>query len=677
MKKMKLQMNRYCVIAAALLLFAACSPEVNPLPVPESKDELAEPLSGELMIKFTPEAAAIIEDAGLTKGPLTRSGVLGVDEVLGLVGDFSLERVFPVNTKKEEATRESGLHLWYIVRFSDEYSVEEVAERLSVLGDIQKVNYSREIKRAYNRDRKVIPAAAPVKANTGYPFNDKYLGVQWNIINRGDLFPGIDGTAKKDIAGADVQVEQAWEMSTGDPSIIVAILDEGIFLEHPDLKNNIWVNEDEIDRSREDNDNNGYAGDIHGYNFVKDTGIITWDDINDTGHASHVAGVIAAQNNNGIGIASIAGGTASNPGVKLMSCQLFSGNYTSSSYNMVRAIKYAADNGAVVLQCSWGYSSGAANEYDWGMQGFHNEEEWAEACPLEKEVLDYFSKRAGSANGPIEGGIPVFAAGNESAPMAGFPGAYEKCISVIATAADFSLATYSNYSTFSTIAAPGGDQNYYYEYWDGEDKITRGSLGCILSTVPYHVSETGYGYMEGTSMACPHVSGVVALGLSYAAQLQRHYKAEEIKELLCSSASSLDEYMTGIKYYYRYAPEMDLNHARQMNLDEYKGKMGNGQVNTTGFLNAIAGGGVELRFPNVYVALGSETAVAASLYFEKEEKDYKLSIGDTSIASVSVEGGKVIFKGLKEGMTEASVSAGSRKYDFVITVRRDAGSSWL
>ncbi len=675
MKKMKLQMNRYFILAASLFLLAACSPEGNPVVAPEK--ELAKPLAGELMIKFTPEAADVLEEAGVIKAPLTRSGVPGVDEVLELVGDFCLERVFPVNAKMEGQTKDSGLHLWYIVRFGEDYSVEEVAERLSVLGDVQKVSFNREIRRSYHGDRKVIPAPAPKAHNSQYPFNDDYIGMQWNIINRGDLFPGIDGTPNKGRAGADVQCEQAWEMSTGDPSIIVAILDEGIFLEHPDLKNNLWVNEDEIYRSHEDNDDNGYTGDVYGYNFVKDTGIISWDDVYDTGHASHVAGVIAARNNNGIGMASIAGGTASDPGVRLMSCQLFSGNLTSSSYNMIRAIKYAADNGAVVLQCSWGYASGAANVFDWGAQGFRDEEEWAEICPLEKEVLDYFEARAGSANGPVEGGVAIFAAGNEYAPMAGFPGAYDKCISVIATAADFSLATYSNYGTYSNIAAPGGDQNYYYEYMEGDDNITRGMIGCILSTVPFHVSETGYGYMEGTSMACPHVSGVVALGLSYAAQLHKHFKAAEIREMLLETASPLDSYMEGVKHYYRYAPEMGLNQPMQMVLDEYKGKMGEGQVNAARFLQAIADGGVALRFPNIYVSLGKETVVSPSLYFEEGNTDYNVSVSDTSVAAIEKNGADLVVKGLGVGMTEASISAGSQSYDFVITVREAAGNGWL
>ncbi len=681
-------MNRLYIgiFAAAFLSFAACTVEPLPTEGPSmpADDGLAAPIAGELMVKFSPEVADILEKT--QAGPRTRAGVPTVDEVLDLVGGYELERVFPVNRKTEENTRAAGLHQWYLVKFSDEHTPEQVADRLSKLGEVQKTSFNRKIMRAYNTDMKVTPlsarAVASMASSSEYPYNDPLMPIQWDMINRGNLFPGVDGTKNKAVAGADVQVENAWKMSTGDPSIIVAVLDEGVAVDHPDLKPNLWVNEDEIWRSREDNDGNGYAGDYYGYNFVKRTGVISCDDIYDSGHACHVAGVIAAQNNNGIGMGSIAGGTPSSPGVKIMSCQIFLGNLMSDSYSSIQAIKYATDNGATVLQCSWGYVSGKANAYDWGSSGFPDEETWATYCPLEKEVLDYFIHRAGSPNGPIEGGIAVFAAGNESAPMAGFPGAASMCVSVAATAADYTPAIYTNYGPGTSISAPGGDQNYYYEYMGHNDvfggELKLGELGCILSCLPKHVSESGYGYMEGTSMACPHVSGVVALGLSYAAQLKKHFTVEEFKELLYSSTTDLNEYMAGNKNYYKYAVDVGLNQPMYMNLADYRNMMGAGQVNAAKFLEAIAGedAGTPVKFPNIYVAPGAEVAVVPSAFFDGGL--FIITIDDESVATYSISGTKLIIKGVKAGMTKATISVGSVSQDFTITVR-EAGNSggWL
>ena len=668
-------------VLGAMLAFASCVREEN---VTVSDAPVADEscVAGEILVKFSPDVAALLEESGVVRSKVTRSGVSSIDELLDLVGGFEISRVFPVDERHEERTVRDGLHCWYVVRYSNDYTVEEVSRRFAQLGEVQKVDLNRTIKRANTRKAMPLSKAAyeQMSASTRAlrgNFNDALYAKQWNLENDGAMTELGDNQK----AGADVQVVEAWQKSTGDKSVIVAILDEGIDVEHDDLKANIWVNPAENGTYFEDKDKNGYMGDKYGYNFVKETGKITWDGYYDSGHGTHVAGTVAAVNNNGIGVSSIAGGDGSaDSGVKIMVCQIFSGNVSTGLLNVVRAMKYAADNGAVVMQCSWGYVSGAVHEYEWGPAGFASEEEWIAGSPIEKEALDYFINNAGSPNGVIEGGVAIFAAGNEMAPMAGFPGAADYCVSVAATAADFTPATYTNYGPGTSISAPGGDQDYYYFYTNpATGKV--GDVGCILSTLPSHISESGYGYFEGTSMACPHVSGVVALGLSYATKLRKHFKAEEIRKMLCDAqnVTPIDDYMKGYKSYYRYVADIGALQPMQLPLAPFKGQMGTGQVNAAKFLAAIGGedAGVPMHFPNLVIKLDDTISVNPSQYFVGGENlTYTVTIEDAHIATHKVEGANIIFTGLRVGATKASIKASNGEtHNFTITVRKSSG--WL
>ena len=292
--------NIYKIVLMAGALMAglsACSLDepvtgVEPQKVsPVSADAVA----GELLVRFDEGVSEILDKAGLiTKSgevSATRSGVLSVDEVLDLVEGYQIERVFPVDARSEAKVRQDGLHLWYVVRFSDEHPVEKVAADLAQLGEVSRVEFNRTLKRA--SDTKAVPltkSAMEQMKNSARQakFNDPHLGLQWHMVNNGDL------GATKFVAGADVNVERAWDLCMGDPSIIVAVLDEGVDFSHPDLKNSMWINEGEIWRSTEDNDGNGYAGDVYGYNFAAGSGIVSTNGRYDTGHGTHVAGVIAA-----------------------------------------------------------------------------------------------------------------------------------------------------------------------------------------------------------------------------------------------------------------------------------------------------------------------------------------------------------------------------------------------
>ena len=669
------------LLLGAIFFVVSCVNE-NDMEIMQSPSTEESYASGEILVKFTPEVASLLEEAGVVRSELTRSGVGSIDELLDIVGGFEISRVFPVDARHEERTVRDGLNLWYVVRYSGNYTAEEVSRRFSQLGEVQKVDVNRSIKRA--NTRKAMPLskeayaqmAASTRALQGN-FNDALYAKQWNIENDGTMAE----LCGKAVAGADVQVIEAWQKTTGDSSVVVAVLDEGIDIEHDDLKANIWVNPAENGTYFEDKDNNGFKGDKHGYNFVNETGRITWEGYYDSGHGTHVAGTIAAVNNNSIGVASIAGGDGSkDSGVKIMVCQIFSGNVSTGLLNVVRAMKYAADNGATIMQCSWGYVSGAVHEYEWGPAGFASEEEWIAGSPIEKEALDYFINNAGSPNGVMEGGIAIFAAGNEMAPMAGFPGAAEYCVSVAATSADFTPATYTNYGPGTTISAPGGDQDYHFDYLNPATN-KYGDVGCILSTLPAHISESGYGYFEGTSMACPHVSGVVALGLSYATKLRKHFKAEDIRKMLCDAhnVTPIDDYMKGYKTYSRYVADIGPLQPMQFALAPYKGQMGSGQVNAAKFLAAIGGedAGVKMHFPNLVIKVEDTIVVNPALYFVGGENlSYIVTIEDTHIATHKTEGANLVFSGLRVGATKASIAASNGEvHSFTITVRKSNG--WL
>ena len=200
----------------------------------------------------------------------------------------------------------------------------------------------------------------------------------------------------------------------------------------------------------------------------------------------------------------------------------------------------------------------------------------------------------------------------------------------------------------------------------------------------------GYGYMEGTSMACPHVSGVVALGLSYAARLHKHFTADEIMQLLYESATPLEDgTLAGDKFYYKWQADAEpLIHARTMRLSSYRNNMGAGVVNAYGFLNMIAGdsAGVPMEFPNIYINEGASSTVNPAAFLEGSS--FSVTVADPSIATVSAGGqasdaassvtgatGNLTFFGLKSGSTTATITWDGGQQTFAVTVRTSAG--WL
>ena len=696
--------KKFFYIAMVALALTGCADNLSGIDSSDGKTNgvviPADAENGELLIKFSPEMSDILDQAQstMTRAGVagTRSGIPSTDEVLDILGSYSFKRVFPVDEKTEARTREAGLHLWYTVKFDKNTDLKVAAERLKQLGEISKVQTNGRIKRAYKTDSKriylnenALKAKAATRAVADGTPNDPGYDFQWHYNNLGAGnygFENLNGNQAGATAGCDVNAAEAWKTCTGDPSIIVAVLDEGVMYTHPDLAANMWCNPGETTQgAKTDGDGNGYDGDLHGYNFVEESGDITWTDANDSGHGTHVAGTIAAVNGNGIGVCGVAGGDGTpNSGVKIMSCQVFSGQNSVTLAGEARAIKYAADNGAVILQCSWGYNSSESSIISGYTPGPATEKEWAETYPLEKEALDYFIHNAGSPNGVIDGGIPVFAAGNEYAGNPAFPGAYSKCVCVASVAADYTPACYTDYGTLVTLSAPGGDLEYYGKIGEEEDEYwaeTAEQKGAVLSTLIQN-GKPAYGYMEGTSMACPHVSGVAALGLAYAAKQHRHYRAADFINLMKKSVKDLDcHYENGAtKTYY-------LNHTtvgaspETIDLSKYIGKMGTGLIDAAQLLENIKNkeNSSDMKLPNVYVGIEKTSSLNLANYYGGQENGYTCTVANANVASPSVEGKMLVVKGLAAGSTSLTVKAADgTTQTVVVTVRKSAGNNgWM
>ena len=446
-------------------------------------------------------------------------------------GAYKMERVFKPAGIYEKRTIAEGLDRWYTIYFDESKDVAEVLQQFNKAAGVEYAERVLPIARP-KFTAKPYTGPAPQTRNqpTASAFNDPLLAKQWHYYNDGSISP----RAKK---GADCNLKPVWEKyTTGKSNVIVAVVDGGIDVTHEDLVDNLYINEKEKNgQAGVDDDGNGFVDDVYGYNFVEAKDVVggTIQPDND-GHGTHVAGTVAARNNNGIGVAGVAGGNgAADSGVRLMSCQIFRGK--DEQGDAAAAIKYAADNGAVICQNSWGYSSTSG----------------VTAMPkLLKEAVDYFIKMAGCdangqqrANSPMKGGVVIFAAGNENKDFAAYPACYPPAVSVSAMAWNFAKASYSNYADWVTIMAPGGDQDRF------------GTEGGILSTVPKSKVPSGYAYFQGTSMACPHVSGIAALIASYFGR--QGFTNDELKSRLITA----------------YRP---------FNIDElnpaYKGKLGKGYI---------------------------------------------------------------------------------------------------
>lgn len=419
------------------------------------------------------------------------TGVTLFDRASQKVRAVSMKRVFPHSVKNEAKHRKYGLDLWYEIRY--EASSVQPAQARDLYKAVPGVQKAETVRAAqlvgdgpYQTFSTATVARAMQEAAT-FPFNDPLLPQQWHYHNDGSM------TGSK--AGADANVWAAWAEETGKSDVVVAIIDGGFQVDHPDLAPNTWVNEAELGgQPGVDDDGNGYVDDVYGYNFVTGSA-----DINAHSHGTHVAGTVGAVNGNGIGVAGVAGGLDGQGGVKMMSCQVFDSR-TSAAGNYAAALVYAADMGASIAQCSWGYSE----------PGYYEE--------VVNEAVRYFTEEAWTDR--MNGGLCIFANGNTGIEGDFYPACLPEAVAVGALASDGKVAYYSSRGTWCDVTAPGG-------------LMDNGEKYGVLSTLP----NSTYGYNEGTSMACPHVSGIAALVLSKYGNSQ--FSNETLRTQLTSSVNDL------------------------------------------------------------------------------------------------------------------------------------------
>ncbi|MDB9440670.1 S8 family serine peptidase, partial [Sphaerospermopsis kisseleviana CS-549] len=297
--------------------------------------------------------------------------------------------------------------------------------------------------------------------------NDPSFNQLWGLHNTGQS----GGTPD-----ADIDAPEAWDIQTGNPNLVIGVLDTGVDYNHPDLVGNIWTNPGEIANDGIDNDNNGYIDDIRGWDFA-------YNDNNPSdvdGHGTHVSGTIAGKGNNGVGVTGVAWNA------KIMPLKFLDDTGSGSTSNAILAINYATAKGVKITNNSWGGGGYSQALYD-------------------------AINTAGQ-----QGALFIAAAGNSSAnadinPM--YPAAYNlaNIISVASTTNTDSLSSFSNYGLTSVdLGAPGS---------------------AIYSTLP----NNSYGTLSGTSMASPHVAGAAALVWSQ----NPTWTAQQVKNTLMNTGDSI------------------------------------------------------------------------------------------------------------------------------------------
>ena len=638
-------------LMATAMALAACTKDFQEN-APLQQETLAEKLVGGAAGEIVPGSLLVKLDENSTRKIMEG----GFNEISGELLDglqaTSFTPAIPATPKNAEIARKYGLHQWFTIGFDEQIKPEAAAAKVAKSAMVRSVQYNRLIQPIRTGDVQPFVPQPMTRAegDSGFPFNDPFAEHQWNLHN--------DGSIKGSVAGADVGVKDAWRLTGGDPSVVVAVFDCAVAYRHEDLADAVWKNQGEMDgESGVDDDGNGFIDDKYGFNFVNCFAInsdyvngkldgnaqtaVKGQPLNSnkgTGHGTHVAGIIGATNGNGKGVSSIAGGTGNGDGVRLMTCQIYEGSSYCVDAQAAAAFIYAADNGACIAQCSYGNYKIITSDFD-----YINGTEDIDGSPLENAALRYFLDPANSNHESLEGNIAVFASGNHSNPYSSYPGALPYVLSVTAFGNNYLPGGYTNYGPGCKIAAPGGEYGNIKGDYSG--MILSTGVSAVASPSPGVDTGKGesknYVYMQGTSMACPHVSGVVALGISYAKKLGKKFTREEMTSLLLSSVNDLDSFNKGGTREFIKSNVDGTKETVQIDMNRYKGQMGTGAVDAWKFLMAIEG------TPSVMAAAGEKVRIDLSDYCNPSLK-YEISVDEASSASLGLSSDPVIKEGFLE-----------------------------
>lgn len=382
---------------------------------------------------------------------------LGIILILALIAGFvpSLDR--------QSTTQETTPTRSYLVslKSADPVILGDIPVRKVGRGKIRATRHlyligEAHISRFHGNDRVIAITPNRTIRSAALP-NDPQFNQLWGLHNTGQT----GGTP-----GADIHIDEAWDIQTGNPGIVAAVLDSGVDFTHPDLAGNMWKNTDEIPNNGLDDDGNGYVDDYDGWDFYNNDR----NPSDDNGHGTHVSGVIGAVGNNGIGVSGVS------QAVQIMPLKFIGSNNVGTIAGAIEAIEYAILMGADVLNNSWVISDA------WGENPY--------SPPLIEAIED-----ANAAGLLFVAAVGNFQINTDVDPQ--YPASYanENIIAVTATDHNDVLASFANYGQSTVdLAAPGVD---------------------ILSTVPSgsckYCDPSGYKKLFGSSMSAAYVTGAVAL----------------------------------------------------------------------------------------------------------------------------------------------------------------------